>query len=108
MEGDAGCNAIAVDDLGDVANGDGGSLDGFEGEEAVRRALGRALESAPIFRERGQNAFQVGDVTVPSRQTRKETMLTLPGCRNPMSDCLGALLSAAITNSGTALQPPPA
>jgi hypothetical protein len=42
VEGDAGCNAIAVDDLGDVASGDGGPLDCFEDQEAVRGTLGMA------------------------------------------------------------------
>ena len=39
MEGDAGCNTISVDDLGDVAGGDGIPLHCFQGKEAVRGPL---------------------------------------------------------------------
>jgi hypothetical protein len=42
VEDDTGCNAIALDDLRDVARGDGSPLDCFEDKEAVRGALGMA------------------------------------------------------------------
>jgi hypothetical protein len=65
VEGDPGCNAIAMDDLGDIASGDGDSLNSFEGKEAVGGTLGMAhWNQLPV---QGSSDRDVEDCTQANR-----------------------------------------